>query len=103
MVGEKIEKHVHYVGRGGVVSFAASAVDIALWDLDLKDAGVSLWRAAGGHEVKCRCYRGGIDLGYTKEKLVQSVRNYMEEGHTAVKIKVKPKQLAQTKRTAPIN
>ncbi|MEM8553131.1 MAG: uroporphyrinogen decarboxylase, partial [Pseudomonadota bacterium] len=25
--------HVHYVGRGGIASFAISAVDIALWDL----------------------------------------------------------------------
>lgn len=25
--------HVHYVARGGIASFAISAVDIALWDL----------------------------------------------------------------------
>src|SRR4051812_24262981 len=25
--------HIHYVGRGGIASFAVSACDIALWDL----------------------------------------------------------------------
>ena len=31
--------HAHYVGRGGILSFAISAVDIALWDLKCKKAG----------------------------------------------------------------
>lgn len=30
---EAMQWHVHYVGRGGIASFAISAVDIALWDL----------------------------------------------------------------------
>ena len=25
--------HIHYVGRGGIASFAISAIDIALWDI----------------------------------------------------------------------
>ena len=33
---EAMQWHVHYVGRGGVASFAISAVDIALWDLNAK-------------------------------------------------------------------
>ena len=30
--------HIHYVGRGGIASFAISAVDISLWDLRCKKA-----------------------------------------------------------------
>lgn len=85
---EQMEKHVHYVGRGGIVSFAISAVDIALWDLWLKRCGQSLWRAAGGFSDDCRCYRGGIDLGYSLGQLEDSVREYIKDRHTAVKIKV---------------
>ncbi|MGS9169578.1 uroporphyrinogen decarboxylase, partial [Salmonella enterica subsp. enterica serovar Infantis] len=28
-----MEEHIHYMGCGGIASFARSAVDIALWDL----------------------------------------------------------------------
>eukprot|EP01047_Picozoa_sp_COSAG01_P091619 COSAG01_NODE_23183_length_825_cov_1.038567_1_plen_217_part_00 len=37
---EDMTWHVHYVARGGVASFAVSAVDIALWDLKCKCAGI---------------------------------------------------------------
>ena len=52
--------HVHYVARGGIASFAVSALDIALWDLRCKRAGQPLWQMAGGTASTCRAYRGGI-------------------------------------------
>jgi len=30
---DAMQWHVHYVGRGGIASFAISAIDIGLWDL----------------------------------------------------------------------
>ena len=36
---EEVQWHVHYVGRGGVASFAISALDIALWDPALQEGG----------------------------------------------------------------
>ncbi|MDG1936609.1 MAG: hypothetical protein P8I83_09385 [Paracoccaceae bacterium] len=33
---------MHYVGRGGIVGFAISPVDIALWDLRCKAAKLPL-------------------------------------------------------------
>jgi len=100
---DRMEKHVHYVGRGGIVSFAISAVDIALWDLWLKTIGQSLWRAVGGFSDKCCCYRGGIDLGYTLTELEESIRNYINDGHVAVKIKVGlPKLEDDLKRVAAV-
>ena len=41
--------HVHYVARGGIASFAISAIDIALWDLRCKAAGKPLWQVAAAH------------------------------------------------------
>lgn len=83
-----MNSHVHYVGRGGVASFSVSAVDIALWDLRCRRNAEPLSVAIGGHSQRCRCYRGGIDLAYSTAELVASVKSYVAEGHTAVKIKV---------------
>ena len=95
MQAEKVEHiydetqwHLHYVGRGGISSFAISAVDIALWDLRGKKNSKSLLTMAGGNNVSCKAYRGGIDLGYSQPKLVESVSSYLDEGFNAVKIKV---------------
>lgn len=93
--GENVESltdamdwHMHYVGRGGILSFAISAVDIALWDARLKGAGRSLVKAAGGASDRCKAYAGGIDLGFDLPKLLDSIQTYMDRGHNAVKIKI---------------
>ena len=91
-----LEQRCHYVGRGGLLSFAISAIDIAAWDLHLKRTGQPLWRAAGGRSARCRVYRGGIDLAYSQERLLASVRAYLAAGHNAVKIKVgRPDDIAR--------
>ena len=59
---DAMQWHVHYVGRGGIASFAISAVDIALWDLRGKNRNEPLWKMAGGAGTRCRAYCGGIDL-----------------------------------------
>ncbi len=80
--------HVHYVGRGGIASFAISAIDIALWDLRGKRLSKSLAIMAGGASDRCRAYCGGIDLNFPLPKLLGSVRGYLERGYNGVKIKV---------------
>ena len=85
---DEMQWHMHYVGRGGISSFAISAVDIALWDLRGKKNNKSLLTMAGGNNVSCKAYRGGIDLGYNQTKLVDSVSSCLDEGFNAVKIKV---------------
>ena len=131
--------HAHYVGRGGILSFAISAVDIALWDLRCRNgaesslsrsflswdiyiiskvqlelsfqkkipkkelffnwgrrkAGEPLWKMLGGGSVvgEAKCYAGGIDLDFPLEKLLDNVRGYLADGHTAVKIKANVDQL----------
>ncbi|MEM0990427.1 MAG: mandelate racemase/muconate lactonizing enzyme family protein [Pseudomonadota bacterium] len=85
--------HVHYVGRGGIASFAISAVDIALWDLRCKASGQPLWQVLGGTQDRCRAYAGGIDLNFPLPKLLSSIQGYMDRGFNAVKIKVGQPQL----------
>ncbi len=85
---EAMQWHLHYVGRGGIASFAISAVDIALWDIRCRTAGQPLRIMAGGASDRCRAYRGGIDLNFPLPKLLESVQGYVESGFDAVKIKV---------------
>lgn len=85
---ESMALHLHYVGRGGILSFAISAVDIALWDIRCKRLQLPLWRAAGGVNNKTRCYAGGIDLNFSEDRLLQNVAGYLSNGFEAVKIKV---------------
>ena len=83
-----MQVHLHYVGRGGIASFAISACDIALWDIRCKEAGQPLWRMAGGASNRSMAYRGAIDLNFTLERLLHDVQGFVDEGYRAVKIKV---------------
>ena len=87
--------HIHYVGRGGIASFAVSAVDVALWDLRGRRENLPLWRMAGGGGRTAKAYRGGIDLNLTLEELVESVDGYLAAGYRAVKIKVGKEDLEE--------
>ena len=87
-IWEDMNWHLHYVGRGGLVSFAVSAVDIALWDIHCKKLEMPLWRVAGGASNRTRCYAGGIDLNFSEAKLLDNIEGYLARGFQAVKIKV---------------
>jgi L-alanine-DL-glutamate epimerase-like enolase superfamily enzyme len=80
-INDAMQWRLHYVGRGGIASFAISAVDIALWDLRGKAEGLPLWRMAGGEADRSRCYRGAIDLNFPIEKLLRNVEGFIDEGY----------------------
>lgn len=85
---DAMQWRVHYVARGGIASFAISAIDIALWDLRGKSEDLPLWRMAGGASNRSRAYRGGIDLNFPLPKLLHTIQGYLDAGFQAVKIKV---------------
>ena len=85
---DDMQWHMHYVGRGGIASFAISAVDIALWDARGKREGKSLVSMAGGRSQRCHAYCGGIDLNFSMDRLLQNIDAYLAQGFEAVKIKV---------------
>ncbi len=87
-LNEAMQWHMHYVGRGGILSFAISAVDIGLWDLRCHAAGKPLWQMAGSAGRTCKAYGGGIDLAYPLPKLLAHVQGYLDAGLRGVKIKV---------------
>ena len=87
-VWQKLWWALHYVGRGGLASFAISAVDIALWDLRARRADQPLWQLLGGREPRVRAYAGGIDLQVPLEDLRHQTRQNLERGFRAIKMKV---------------
>jgi L-alanine-DL-glutamate epimerase-like enolase superfamily enzyme len=79
---------LHYGGRGGPVSLAISAVDIALWDLAARRLGQPLWRMLGGFDPRVPCYAGGIDLDLSLDDLLRQTDASVGRGFRAIKMKV---------------
>ena len=92
---DEMQWHIHYVGRGGIASFAISAIDIALWDARGRESGQPLWKMSGGAGKTSAAYCGGIDLNFPLEKLLARTQGYLNRGYNAVKIKVGHEDLTQ--------
>ncbi len=80
-----------WVGRGGLLQMAISAIDIALWDLTAKAAEAPLWRVLGGSaDAKVAAYN--TDCGWlvrSEEELVADCKEMIfENGFDAVKMKI---------------
>jgi len=92
---EEMNWKIHYVGRGGIASFAISAVDIALWDLRAKKADEPLWKLLGGANNSTKAYAGAIDLNFPMDKLLSNIQRYLDQGFRAVKIKLGQERLEE--------
>jgi L-alanine-DL-glutamate epimerase-like enolase superfamily enzyme len=81
---------LHWVGRAGVTQMALSAVDIALWDLLARAAEVPLWKLLGGDKPRhITTYNtDGGWLNWSIEELVADAGRIIEQGWTALKVKV---------------
>jgi L-alanine-DL-glutamate epimerase-like enolase superfamily enzyme len=79
---------LHYAGRGGHATSAISAVDIALWDLKGRRAGLPLWRLFGGYDPRVPVYAGGIDLELSVDELLAQADCFRAAGFRAIKMKV---------------
>jgi L-alanine-DL-glutamate epimerase-like enolase superfamily enzyme len=86
---------LHYGGRGGSVSLAVSACDIALWDLKARRLGMPLWRLLGGFDPSVPCYAGGIDLEFTLDALLRQTDDNLAKGFRAIKMKVGRARLSE--------
>ena len=74
-----------YWRRGPVTMAAIAAVDVALWDIKAKTAGMPLYQLLGGASRRSiRAY--GHATGRTVDELVGSVRERLAEGFTAVRV-----------------
>jgi L-talarate/galactarate dehydratase len=77
------------VGRSGLAVQAIAAIDIALWDLKARRAGLPLARLLGAHRDSVACYNtsGGF-LSTSIEQVVANARASVRQGIGGIKIKV---------------
>jgi L-talarate/galactarate dehydratase len=77
------------VGRSGAATQALAAIDVALWDLKAKRAGLPLAKLLGAHRDSVRCYNtsGGF-LHEPIEQVLDNATSTLESGVGGIKIKV---------------
>ncbi|MEU0072905.1 mandelate racemase/muconate lactonizing enzyme family protein [Streptomyces sp. NPDC006332] len=77
------------VGRSGVATQAIAAIDVALWDLKAKRAGLPLAKLLGAHRDSVRCYNtsGGF-LHTPTGQLLDNATVSLASGIGGIKIKV---------------
>lgn len=76
-------------GMGAGACLAMSGIDMALWDIRGKAAGVPLYRLLGGARKGIPAYAGGVSLGYQPSaELIEEARTSLARGYQAVKLRV---------------
>ncbi len=79
-------------GQKGITITALSGVDIALWDIRGKQAGLSVHRLMGGPlRTRVQAYATGtyrLDEGDPFEYVIEEVRSYVDDGLPGVKLKI---------------
>ena len=78
------------IGRRGLTTRAISSIDIGLWDIRAKVAGLPLYKLLGGYRDSVPTYVAG---GYYEEgkglrELAQEMEENLRMGATAIKMKV---------------
>jgi L-alanine-DL-glutamate epimerase-like enolase superfamily enzyme len=77
------------VGRSGLAVQAIAAIDVALWDLKAKRAGLPLAKLIGSHRDSVRCYNtsGGF-LHIPADQVIDNATASLERGIGGIKVKV---------------
>ena len=78
----------YWLGRGGVTTFAMSAVDIALWDRLGNETGLALHRLWGHCHDKVPAYGSGCWRGLGRDGMIERARYFTQMGLNAIKMQV---------------
>jgi len=81
-------KAVRNAGRPGIASSAIAAVDVALWDLKGRIAGLPVFRLLGAHREAVAIYGSGGFTTYSDQQLAEQLGGWVAEGIPRVKMKI---------------
>jgi L-alanine-DL-glutamate epimerase-like enolase superfamily enzyme len=78
------------IGRRGITTRAISAIDIGLWDVRAKVAGLPLYKLLGGYRDRVPTYIAGgyYEEGKGLKELAEEMESNVEMGAKAIKMKV---------------
>ena len=83
----RIERMLHNMGRAGAVMHAISALDIALWDVRGKLAGVPVHALLGGRKrSRVTVYASLLRYGGVVEHVRRNVARALERGYRQIKL-----------------
>lgn len=85
----KLNKRLQSVGRAGVVNQAQAAIDLALWDIKGKTAGMPVYKLLGGSRESVPVY--GSDGGWlymSVKEMIEAFEGYLNQGMMGVKMKL---------------
>ena len=92
VIWEDLYNRIKDYGGKGMAASALSGIDIALWDIIGKACGRPIHKLIGGaHRTEVTAYATGlyfIDMDRLVEEAVEEAQGYVEEGFTAVKMKI---------------
>ena len=82
-----MQRTLHNLGRSGPVVHALAGLDIALWDLRAKRAGVPLYQLLGGKaRDKIRAYASLLQYYGDKDNIHKVATMALEQGYTEIKL-----------------
>jgi len=83
------DKQLASHGMGAGTCLAMSGIDMALWDIRGKAAGMPLYRLLGGSRRPVPAYAGGVSLGFQPPaQLIEELKKSLDAGYKAVKLRV---------------
>ncbi len=88
---ESVWDHLHTFLResgGGVTTLAMAGIDIALWDLRGRTAGLGLPDLIGRQRDQVAAYASGVNRHLTVAELTERTSQQAQAGHTRFKMKV---------------
>jgi L-alanine-DL-glutamate epimerase-like enolase superfamily enzyme len=88
-IHEDLRRQTIYYGENGMAAWPRGAIDVALWDIKAKSAGVPLYRLLGGDDRRVSVYASLMDATEDDRTAVaERHRDYAQRGFSAFKTKV---------------
>lgn len=81
-------QHLNFVGHEGPGVMALAAIDMALWDLLARSAGLPLHRLLGASQRSSEVYAAGGWLSWSVEQVIAEARSFVADGYRAYKMRV---------------
>ncbi|HEY4302776.1 MAG TPA: enolase C-terminal domain-like protein [Candidatus Didemnitutus sp.] len=85
---QEMNRHLRNAGSRSLGAMAVAAVDVALWDLRARLAGLPLLGLWGAARDAVTLYGSGGFTSYTESRLARQLAGWVEDGISPVKMKV---------------